>query len=342
MLASIVHFLKRIGKLDIIPIADSYLLRNTFKKNPNMAREVVRTNYASLSPYNNSVITSLSDENDLLVWFSPSSSATIHIPEAFLLYRTLMKRENRDRISIFNTDPAVLIIIKNGRLTTQSVVLSTDETFIDKLKREHSIETVECYNAREHEMMITAGYSAIGLNHYRQLFSIDLPDTTSLKSTLEVISTPISLLILIALGYHYGMNYHLTQKLEESKQTYREGKGAMIPIKHRLDAVTANKQKWDNFISDVLVRPDALSSTYPLIKIARDTNTTLKYIKVSGGKVETVVETPSATTFLKAIVKTKQYENVKLEFSKTDTFKHIDNAKIIAQVIPFDVNGTQP
>ncbi|WP_298691247.1 hypothetical protein, partial [uncultured Sulfuricurvum sp.] len=338
MVASIMHFLVRIGKIQIVPIADSYLLRNTFKKPPRMSREVVQTNYASLSPFAESDITALSDENDLLVWFSPSKSDTIRIPEAYLLFSALMARDKSDRISIFNTDPSLLIVIKNNRLIAQSTLKSDDTIFLDRLKREHSLETVERYNSDEYAALLDAGYASLTFNHYKQFFSLDIPDFSSFKSTLEAVATPLSILILSALGYHYAVNYHLTQKLEESRQIYQEGRGAMIPIKHRQETIAQHKQAWNSFIDETLVRPDALSAAYPLLHVAHETNTTVKYVKVSGGKIETVVETPISTTFLKAIIATRQFENVKLEFSKTDPIRHIDNAKMTARIIPFDIN----
>lgn len=146
----------------------------------------------------------------------------------------------------------------------------------------------------------------------------------------------------MALGYHYAINYHLTQKLEKSRKIYQEGRGSMIPIKHHLDTIAQHKLAWDDFLNNTLVRPDALSAAYPLLEVARETNATVKYLKISGGKLETVIETPSSTRFLKSIVASKKFENVKLEFSKSDPLHHIDNAKMIAQIIPFDTNGTQP
>lgn len=336
------HFLLRIGKVQIVQIANSYLLRNTFKKTSRMSRDVIQTNYGSLSPFKNFDITALSEEKDLLVWFSPSKPNAIRIPEAFLLYRALISRDNNDRISIFNTDPALLIVIKDGRLIAQSTLIEEKGTFIDRLKREHSVLTVEYYSALEYKSLLQSGFTALTLNHYRQLLSLDIPDTTYLKSMLEGLATPLSVIILIALGYHYAINYHLTQKLQESTQAHQEGRGAMIPIKHRLDTISEHKRAWDNFITDTLIRPDSLNAALPLLRVAQETNTTVKYIKISGGKVETLVETPVATSFLKAIVASNKFENVKLEFSKTDPLRHIDNAKMMAQIIPFDANGTHP
>jgi len=144
----------------------------------------------------------------------------------------------------------------------------------------------------------------------------------------------------LALGYHYGVNNQLTQRLEASRNAYQEGRGTMIPIKHRLDAIAEHKRLWDGFMTDTLVRPDALLGTLSLLKAARETNTTIKYVKISGGKAETVIETKSTDKILKALVATKKFENLKLEFSKTDPVRNIDSAKIIANIIDYDVNGT--
>lgn len=341
MTASFVELFIRFGKVQIVSIADSYLLLNTFAKPPRMSKDVIRTNYFSLSPFNDPDITSLSDKNDLLVWFSIKHKNAVRIPESYLLYRALMQREERDRICIFKTDPQTAIVIKEGRLVAQSLITSDVETFIQRLKREHSLSAVEHYSAHEHTLLIKSGYAHLTFGHWQQLLSFEPLDTAKLKSTLENVATPLSVLVLVALGYHYAINYQLTKQLEESRASYKNGKGAMIPIKHRLDMIQKDKKTWDAFIEKTLIRPDALSSALPLLQVAKETNTTVKYIKVSSGKVETVIETSSSTAFLKAIVKQKKYENVKLEFSRTDPLRQIDNAKLIAQVIPYDLNGTR-
>lgn len=340
MIASVLQFLMFIGKMRIIPIADSYLLLNTFKKQPKMSREIIRTNYLSLSPYQATEITSFTQEKNLLVWFQPLYENTIKIPEALLLYQALAGRSNHDRIAIFNTSPITLIVIKNNHLIAQSTLISDSEIVIERLKREHAIATIERYSLQEHQILLKSGYTHLSFQNLQQLFSLEFPDTTSLKSTLQNVATPMSIIMLAALGLHYAQNYYLTQRLQESTQAYQEGRGTMIPIKHRLDMIGEHKKIWDLFLSDTLIRPDATHGALGILKAARETNTTVKYVKVSGGKVESVIETPNTTKFLKAILKTHLYENVKLEFSKTDPLRQIDNAKVIAQIVPYDLNGS--
>lgn len=340
MTAFLMQFLLRIGKIRIVSISDSYMFINTFKKPPSMSREVVRTNYASQSPYKDAEITSLVYQNDLLVWFTPVAGKLIRIPEAFLLYRTLISRDQGDRICIFNTNPVTLIVIRDGALIAQSILASDSAQFIERLKKEHAIITVERYSVEEHAALLSSGYAQLSLNQWQQLLAIKLPNVATLKDSIENVATPLSVLVLLALGYHYGVNHQLTQRLEESRSAYQEGRGSMIPIKHRLDVISEHKQLWDSFIMETLVRPDALIGTLSLLKAARESNTTITYVKISGGKAETVIETKSTEKMLKALVATKKFENLKLEFSKTDPIRNIDSAKIIANVIDYDVNGT--
>lgn len=338
MILKFVRFLTYIKKLEIVSIENSFLHIEDFKSSVSMSKKVVHTNFTSLSPYQKSTLTYLSQNNSLFVWFIPTLEKKIFIPEAYLLYKALLSKGHRDIIAIFDLPNPSLVVIKDANLLSQTRIPKEDKLFFERLTHEYGITNIKHFTSDEHAHLLSTAYAKLSPKQWQQILSLELPKFSSFSKHIEPLYLPFAIIFLAAIGYHYALNYYLKTTLEDAQTLFQNGRGVTLPIKNELKRIEKNKENWELFLTRTLVRPDALSATLPILKVADETDTLLKYIKVSAAKAEVVVETSSATDFIKELIKTKAYENIKLEHSKTDALTNKESAKINALFKNFDTN----
>jgi len=155
LVESIVAFIiKRLLEKKIVhlsSIENSFFIHKVLDRDVRINKNIINLNYGSESPYleKKTVITSILDDSKLYLWFINGDTPHRFLPEAYILFRRLLKSYN-DIIFIIQGESDKVILIKDNTLISSFSKLNIRESDIQLMKEEYRIDKVTFLKEEEY------------------------------------------------------------------------------------------------------------------------------------------------------------------------------------------------
>jgi hypothetical protein len=240
--------------INIIPIEETYL--RVFEKPPKvrLTRQIISFNYSNLSPYPDGGHLSFQNSSSIFVWYlkkSLSTGITIHIPEAYLVWRFFKDRANV-LVLISRKGLLSVLVIKNGELSAQITrTAGEDEAeVLDLLKREYSLQDVELIRLGS-----TATFKA-KLGDMLSFADFDFKPVNLLEQTVALLKAPLIASLLITSGFYLYQEARLESYYSEKTEYLARLKRENANQQSSLEDVREKTTYWRDFIAKEQIFPN--------------------------------------------------------------------------------------
>jgi hypothetical protein len=306
--------------INIIPIEETFL--RVFEKPPKvrLTRQVISFNYANLSPYPDGGHLSLQMAATIFVWYLKQPlppGMTIHIPEAYLVWRFFKDRTNAV-VLIPRQGLLSVLVIQNGVLRAQLTRAGSDgeAQALDLLKREYSLQNVEVIR-----LAPTVTFKVT----LRDMFSFadfDFKQYNLPEQCIALVKAPLIASLLITSGFYIYQDIRLEAHYTEKTQYLARLKRENSELQSSLEEVRDKTAYWRDFIAKEVAYPDYYQVLSDLTEVIQRHGGYLNNIEYSDNRLTVWAGIKSSeAAIIKDLLATGVFQEVKLLSSTKDPNK---------------------
>ncbi len=302
--------------IKIIPVEDTYFIKDNIPPNIKLNYEVVKLNYIEKSPFKNGDVIFLQKDGYIYIWFTkyPLEENKVYIPESYLLLKQL-NLENGFIIYRKNNYTTILVV-KNRQLQSQITYKGEIPQLHLKLKlleKEYSLKNPQTIE-------ITSFKPKYDIKDLIKFSRFDFSLENILKVTLNNISIPLSIFFLSLLAYKFLDVKYLERKKSALEEYLFQLKLENKEIKKKIQLAKEKSQFWNNFVEKELRYP------FPIIVITEFAKIIEKY----EGFIENIVYSPEVISvsiglpkkrgnFIQDLLDTSLFKDIKILGSAPDS-----------------------
>ena len=313
IMESLIKYLLKKDIIKFFKIENSFFLYKKLDKKINLSQDIIRLNYLKESPFadEENSITSILSEKNLFLWFHKGKQQR-YLPEALLVYRQLLK-EHQDVLCIIEGDVEKAILIKEQVLISSFSKRKIKKNDILLLKEEYGIDKVLTISAHEYDDFLKKSYKFISMHDLLNILNIQI-DFKSLSTRLLMFMALPLLISAIAIGLLMGSYLYLLEEEENSlKEEFSKNKVNTLAIK---DSVNNNQDEniQFNLLSNEFRYYEKTTAISNIIKVTKDLNMTMYYIKLHEDKVDFIVRAKKQKDipiYVKQLFKSEYFVDVK-------------------------------
>ena len=336
----LISFLKRKNKILILPIEDTFFKYITFDKKINLDKNAIKLNYSHLSPYKNTNIVSLQDEENLYLWFYEGEyKDKIIIPQGYILFNYLKKRYH-DHIVIIESHPAKILVIKNSILLSQSIKTRVDEAYIKSLQKEFSVFKEAYISINQFEHIEENALNELSLQDLLKFTNFDF-NRGKITDIVNIVALPSLILVVMIIIFEYIQKFYIDYKIDESKKIYKEFKAKNSKIRKKMDLAEQEIDKYKEFIDKEGEFTQKFLVASKLAKHLEDFNSTIRYIEFSGDKASITIKTKKQNELIDKLIKSNYLTNIKVESNYKDKKSGITQVTFSAKIVLDKVKNGQ-
>ena len=308
----LISFLKTKDKIQILPIEETYLKHIRFEKKIILDKNAIKLNYAHLSPYKNTQIISLQNDEELYLWFHEREfKDKIILPQGYILYNYLKKRYH-DHIVIIETNPAKILVIKDSILVSQSIKRRVDEAYIKSLQKEYGVFKEAYISINQFEHIEENALKELSFQDLLKFANFNF-DKGGISEIINVVALPFMIFVSLIIVLEYMQSFYIDYKKNEAKKVYREYKSKNSKIRKKYDLVEADIQKYKEFIKKEPEFTQKFLIASKLSKELKDFNSTIRYIEFSGDKASVTIKTKRQNELIAKLIKSDFLKDLKVE-----------------------------
>jgi len=311
--------------ISIIPIEDSFFYSTIIDSSVKFNKETLYLNFAHISPYPIFEIIPFYEGSNLLLWFIPKLNKPINIPQSYLLFLELVKKD-KNAIFIIDGDTFKVIVIKDGILKASFISYSMGELEKQTLLDEYQLENIYSVPLSKYNIdNILDNYSPI--NYYKWYISNQsLKDKALEYLNLAVI--PTSIIIFIFISFETLKDNYIENRYNLLKEEYLSIKKENDKYRDDLKNQKHIKEFYNSFYYNILIYPNSFEVISKISQIvADDENNTIKYFKLSGDTINLSIETHNAIPILNQSLKSGYFEEFKIKSSRELRRKKINEVR---------------
>ncbi len=321
------NILLKYNLVTILPFEDTFFYTTTLPKNIKLSKELLKINYLKYSPYTYANIIGYTQDKHLFLWFYQKEIQTpIIIPESFLLYNEL-KKKNQDGVYIIKENTYKVIIIKNGYLVSAFVMQTLDEAVLELSLDEFGLKEKIIIDEQAYQGLYKNAYNSLPIQELYHFNQLDLEPKKVVQSIFDYVAYPLSFIIIFYIAVSYLHTRQLQNEIERLKETYVTQRDKNKEISQGIRRHNKEVKKWKNFIDKELFYPDAVAVLDSIYKIIKPTEkVSIKDISINQGNVTLKFQTDlNPILFLNRLSQNKYVKDVIIQ----NSYKPRNAAKII-------------
>lgn len=329
----LIEFLRKRDKLYILPVKDSYFKHIAFEKKVAIDENAIKLNYAHFSPYKKSEIVSLSKETNLLLWFYEQSVENkLVIPEGYLLYNYLKKRYD-NHIIIIDTEPAVVLVLKEAMLVSQSVKKGADDRYSKALQREFSLDKAVHISAHEYGHIMNRAVLDVEYQDFLHFSNFSF-DKRKIEKVVNAAAMPFLVLIGMMVVLETVQSFYIGYQTDSQSKVYRELKEKNQKVRTQYDKVEEKIEAYKTFIETEQHFNTKFYIAAKLSSYLQEYNSTIRYIEFTGSAASVTIKTARQNELVSALLKSGILENLKLGAIHKDSKTGMDQVTFTANIVP--------
>jgi len=232
----IISFLIKKNIITLVPINETFFHCTNFLSDKKLSYESVVFNYQKLSPYVNSAIAYVQNDDKLLLWFFEKSNYhLLTVPEGFLYYQYFLKK-NRD--AIISVEDKIIIVIQQGILRYQSIFHESQQEEIEILSKKYNIQTIinksSAWHEKNHKKILNQSLIQVVRHFLDKKLLIK-----EIKEKLSLLILPVAILLTFVTVVHLGINYYLQKEMDILTSQKQETK---LQTKEMFDKISLNNE----------------------------------------------------------------------------------------------------
>ena len=315
MKQKLINFLLKKGRIAILPIETSFYKSLFFEQPVKMDKEAVLLNYSEGSPFADPNVVYKMEDKNLYIWFYKESvETTALIPESYLVFDYF---KNEDAIIMIEGNPKKIVIVKGGKLLSQSVKRDIDERYLTLLKKEYGVSKEIIIKEDEYERVLQEALYELSLNDFAKFADLKI-DKDFYAGILERVALPSLVLVFALIAFEYGEYFYIKANINSKTKEYREIKRKNDQIRSEINDLENEAQKFIRFAknnSDGFYKTKLLSFA---MDVTKENNSTMIYSQFAGEKVIIVVKTPNPNRILNDLLKSNYFKELRIAFSKKE------------------------
>jgi hypothetical protein len=309
----LVNYLLKKQIIKLSYIENSFFLYKKLDKRVKLTSEVITLNYSSDSPYSlkNSTTSSVFDNKSLYLWFTKGSNCR-YLPEAYLLFRRLL-RKYQNVIFIIEGNPNKVLIIKNSILIASFSKLTV--SFLDKklMEDEYQIDNIITLNKKEYENYLEDSLKFLTINDLLNILNIKIDIKEIFIKTVYFLSLPLLVSSIVTTLLLAGYSFYLDDKREALNKEFRANQQSNREVKRTIVRHENENELYPELLNEFryVDKTVALSN---ILKITDESNMTMFYIKIYDKNVDFIVKTSNSSqipSYIKKLFNTDKFEDVK-------------------------------
>ncbi len=317
------------GFVTIIPIEDTFFRLIEKPRNTRLTKQVIRFNYAHLSPFQKGDTLFLQTSDSIYAWFLAKqlpAKTSIFIPEAYLVYRFFKAKQEAIIVLPRNNDLNILTI-KNGSLLSVITAKNTVnfEMSLDLLRREHSLANPELIR------LDPAAKFPFKLSDVLLFADFDVSVSELLGKSVNLAKVPIAVSLAISAAFTL-YSEHRQEKIIETKRNYLSRlKKQNYELQTSLEQVRGKSDLWKEFNSKELVYPNFYLLLSKVSDVVVKFNGYINSVDLSDNHISLWTgQKTSEATLIKELLSSGLFSEVKLISSIKDsnmpdyTLLHLD------------------
>ena len=273
-------------------ISESFFIYKKLDKRIKLEQNILELNYLTESPFplNETMLVSVSEEDNLYLWFYQKDKKR-YFPEALLLFRSLLK-EYSTGLFIFKGSVTKIVVIKDKCLIASFVkervgsfdIKLMEEEFLLKSNQTHIIE-IEDYN-----IFLKESFSSIKFSDFLQILNISINFKSLLNRAVIGLSLPFliaSVLLMVSLSGYY---FHIQENHEKLYLLYKSKQNNISKIKEKVSNYEASTEVFNSFESEVIYS-NKIIALFAITQEVKEKNMTLFYIRMNEEDIEFEIRT---------------------------------------------------
>jgi hypothetical protein len=312
IIETLFNYLIKKNIISISSFEESFFIYKKLDKKIKLTTEIIKLNYGNESPYesNQLNITSIFNNENLYLWFHKKDTKSKFLPLSLLLFRSL-STQYKNTICIFKGESNKILIIKNSQLIASFIKKNIHNRDIILMKKEYFIENVEFFNENEFK----DGFKYLTYNDLLDILNIKIDFKKVINNFIVWSALPFlisSILLMVIIGSY---NFYTQMDNEKLLKEYTLKKSFTQKMK---DNVNKNEElnKIFTTLSNEFKYIDKATIISEILKISKDINISLEFIRVEDKNVNFVVVTtneekiPLLTTKLFGTTLFKDVKNI--------------------------------
>lgn len=294
--------------INTIPIEDTYFIKTKIP-DIKLNKDLVFLNYSLLSPFKDGDVVFYKDKKNLYIWLTKNrlNSKKIHIPEGFLLYKTY--KDKKDSIIIKKTqkDNWGIVVVKDGDISTQFFKKDLEETYIDLLKKEHSLSDPEIIKIDKNKEYKT---NIDDIIKFAQSLNIDTKSIlTGIYEELKVFA--IIFLFLISI-FDISIYEYTTSLINKKKTELKVLTKSNEKIKEQFGILEKNSDFFKKFTSSELKYPNLGTILSVITKNVLDNNGMIVLYSQSGSLIDMRAVSNASSSIVSSLMSTGYFSSVEI------------------------------
>ena len=317
------------GIVEVLPVNTSFFQHFNLHANVKLSKELIDLNYARYSPFKESKHLFYFNEEDVFIWFyEEDTKAPIVIPEAYLLYKALVEDYN-DTLLVVESTPSKIFLIKDKKLLNSIGMKTLDENVLQMMMEEHQISSKIVITEAEYGELYQSSLQKISIKDLWRWNQLEIDKNTILPTIIDKIAYPVSALMIFIIFVNSLHTYTLHSSIQNKEDIYHNIKQNNDDIRSLLRKENQEAKRWNHFINEELVYPDAMSLLYSIIDTL-DEKVFIKEVSINGDKMLLKLQTDmSPILYLNKLNKLEYFSDVMIESSR----KQNDGTKLINYIL---------
>jgi len=299
--------------LKISSIENSFFLYKKLDKRLKLNESIITLNYSNESPYpvNRSVITSITNENNLYLWFIKRENHR-YIPEAYVVFRRLLL-EHQNVVFIVRGEVNKVVLVKEGILVSSFSKSNISTTDIILIKEEYNLEEVVILKEEEYKNYLDESFNFLKISDLLDILNIKIDFKELFLKTIYFLALPLlisSIIITVAVGSY---SFYLNKEKEKLHNIYKKNQTLNHEIKEHIDKNEEENMIYMNLINEFkyIDKSIALSK---IIEVTEDMNMSMYYIKIYENRVDFIVKTENSNkipNYIKKLFQSNLFQDIK-------------------------------
>ncbi len=296
--------------IEILPVEDTYFLRETVPENVRLTYQLVKLNYMEKSPFKNGDLVYMQKDNHVYIWFikySLPEENKIYIPESYLLVKNY--QINTGFLIIEKENSFNILVVKNKDLVSQVSYKKKPyevEKVLKLLEKEYSLDSPEIKEIKKPEYKYT-------LKDIILFSNLSFNREEILRLILKNISIPISV-FLFSIVIYKVVNYHyLKVEKERLAKELISLKKENLPIKEKIRLLQEKSKFWNSFYERELKYPFVIDVIYHLAKVINSYEGFITNIIYTPQLVSVTLGVPKKRKgFIEKLMETNLFSDIKI------------------------------
>ncbi len=307
--------------IEIAPIENTFFM-SVNKPQVRFTKEVLKMNYIHLSPFGeNSDLAFFIHKKKIYIWFfkndNTQNSKKLKIPEALIIFQQALKKLNKNSLSVIveykKNSSTFYLVIKDGFLASQIASKDNSPSYIDKLKKEHSLNETKTLTIQADQAL--KGYlkkTEFGtfVNFLIQNSSLDLKGF--IENFIEVSKMPLIVLFLLLNIYTIASYFIASRYLNKEKAVYAQLKEKNTKIVKKFETMEKLENFWRNFFINEMRYSNLLPALNAIAKATISVGGKITNITASGGTIQATIDTDSSSKIVQQVMKSGLFSTAQI------------------------------